>query len=231
MRTLLLAAAAAGLALTAPAAPAAAQSAQITTSVGNNTAEPFGRDPLFPGTYPVLAQTFVAPVGTPYLQSFAFYLSDLFGIGGDLRFRASVYAFDGDRLSGTAAYESAVQVGSTNLAGFDEYRFTTENVLLDPAQTYALVLRAEPLGPGITGASNFASATLVDEYAGGALFVADDLGDSATLFAPGAFTPSALAPDASFDARFTATAVPEPTTVVLVAGGLVALVGFARRRR
>ena len=211
------------------AAPAAAGA---QTTIGQlapaDYAGPIGRDDLsVDPTTRVIAQTFVAPVGSPFLQSFTFLLADYVN-GADLRLRGAVYAFDGDRLSGPALYESDLLPGST---AFDLEPMTfggTLNLALAPATTYALVLSSIEGTPDF--ALNFFGATAADTYAGGELLASTETTTPA-LFVPGAFAPIPGSPDAAFQATFTASAVPEPATVVLVGGGLLALAGVARRRR
>jgi hypothetical protein len=228
LRTLLTRAAVLVAAASAPAA------AQVTIGPGApdplapNSVGPLGIDALFETiapTYKAVAQTFVTPAGAPVLQSFRFWLSDFFG-GADLRLRGSVYAFDTDHLVGPALYASALVPGSAAL-DFEPVDFNVGALALSPGATYALVLSALDGSPD--GATNLVGATNGDDYAPGAFYVAT-APDPAALFAAGAFSPAPFAPDAAFEATF-AAAVPEPATVVLVAGGLVAIVGVARRRR
>ncbi len=216
-------------ALLGAAAPAAAQTV-IGRTADADYAGPIGRDDL--ATTPttrVVAQTFVTPDGAPVLQEFRFLLADF--IGGDaLRLRGSVYAFQGDRLAGPALFASALVPGST-AAELGEVAFGGAlGLALTPGSTYAFVLSSLDGTPD--GATNFFGATAADSYAGGAL-LASTASSAGALFAAGAFSAVAGSPDAAFRATFTAgpaNVVPEPTTVVLVAGGAVVLAGVARRR-
>lgn len=227
--------AAALLAGAAAAAPAAAQAVTVATSVGNNLVAA-GRVAGDPTTFNTLAQSFVAPTagcGTSicYLQSFAFYLGDGFG-GADVRLRAYVFGFGAEgALTGPALYRSAEFAGSGNVFGLDPFRFEAANLALARGGTYAFVLSAaEPFGLVPDGSTVLAGATLADEYAPGALYGARTGADFSALGDPGAFARVAGAPDLSFQATFTAAVVPEPATAALVGGGLLALVGVARRR-
>lgn len=228
----------------AAAAPAAAQApATLGTSVGNN-AVAAGRVAGDPTTYQTLAQSFTAPVagcGTSvcYLQGFSLFMGDGF-LGTGTRFRAYVFSFGADlALTGPALFRSAEFAGSGNVFGLDPFRFDTPNLALARGGQYALVLSAtEPYAGIADGSTVLASATLTDEYAGGALYGARTGGDFAALGDPGAFAAVAGAPDLSFQATFTSTAaaavVPEPGTVGLVAAGLLGIAGAGvrgRRRR
>jgi hypothetical protein len=232
-----LAAAAALLVGAAATAPAGAQTpVTIGTSTGANLVGA-GRVAGDPTTYHTLAQSFVAPTagcGTTvcYLQGFTVFLGDGFR-GADTRFRAYVYNFGLEgALTGPALYRSPEIAGSGNIFGLDPFRFETTNLALTRGSLYALVLSAsEPFGLIPTGASVVASATLTDEYAAGALYGATNGASLSALGNPGAFTRVAGAPDLSFQATFTATVIPEPTTIVLLGAGLVAVVGVGAHRR
>lgn len=208
-------------ALAFAAAPAAAQTIGAPLDPGAGYAGPFG--PSVSGGVPTLAQTFQrALVGADWLQSFTIDLGDwnpdASGVG--LRFRAAVYTVSGGQL-GTQLFLSDERAGSGDYTGFDAYTFATPNLFLDPAvSTFALVLQA-------TGTQNDALNVVAigdpsQDYAPGALHTADALGNLAPVAGP---------IDAAFQATFTTSAVPEPATLVLVAGGLVAVAGFARGRR
>ena len=224
------------VALGAAAAPAAAQTTTIGTSVGNNLVAA-GRAAGDATTFTTLAQSFVAPTAacpaaTCFLQTFAFFLGDGFA-GPSTRFRAYVFNFGADRaLTGPALWRSAEFAGSGNVFGLDPFRFDTPNLALARGGSYALVLSAsEPFARVPEGATVLAGATLADEYAGGALFGAITGADLSALGEPGVFTRVAGAPDLSFQATFTAAVIPEPGTVLLVGGGLLVLAAAARRRR
>ena len=131
------------------AVPAAAQvtvgSAPADAAVGQ-----LGVDSQNAGFIPTaIAQTFFAPPGQSYLQSFTFFLSS-FANGGDLKLNASIYAFSADHLIGSALFTSPFN-GTDNeaptVAEFDSHTVGGDpsaplNILLSPGSVYALVLSA-----------------------------------------------------------------------------------------
>jgi hypothetical protein len=155
--------------------------------------------------------------------------------GTATRFRAYVYNFGNElALSGPALWRSAEFSGSGNIFGFDPFRFEMPNLALVRGFQYAFVLSAsEPFGATPDGSTVLASATLADEYAGGALYGAANGASLSALGTPGAFARVAGAPDLSFQAVFTATQVaviPEPATVALFGAGMLGVAAVARRR-
>jgi len=233
MRTLRVAATAAAVSL-APFALAAQTFTIGTTSVGTNLVGA-GRVAGDPTTFQTLAQSFVVPTACPatcYLQSFGFFLGDGFG-GASTRLRAYVYHFSpAGFISGPALFRSAELAGSGNFVGLDAYTVGTSNLALLRSGAYAFVLSvSEPFAAIPEGRATLASATLTSEYADGALWGATNGGDLSALDEPGALRLVVGAPDLSFRATFTATVIPEPGTVTLVAAGLVGVLGAGWRRR
>jgi hypothetical protein len=208
------------------AMPASAQSFGSSTT---DNAVGFGRDPGV--AFGAVAQTFTTPVSSPVLQSFTFFLGDYLG-GADLRFRADVFAFSGDRIVGPSLYASSVRHGSDNQSGYSPYLFADVNVLLTGGSTYVLLLRPTDLSPD--GSSNFVATSQSNSFTLGSLFYASATSDAALALA-GAFTQSTDADygvDAAVIATFgpVVTTVPEPSTVALLASGL-AVIGMLARRR
>lgn len=223
------------------AAPAAAQ-VTVGTGAPDLGIGPLGVDSQNAGFIPTaIAQTFFAPPGASYLQSFTFFLSS-FANGGALKLNASVYAFSIDHLIGAALFTSPFVNGSDNEAGFDSRTVGGDpaaplNILLSPGATYALVLSAFDGNASTPDPSTvLVGATSDDTYGGAnsALFVS--LGpDKASLFGDGAFiSDPSFGSDVAFSATFTNAALvatPEPATWMLMATGLVGVGVFTKRRR
>ena len=230
-RILVLSAFASALAL-----PLGAQT-QVSSGTSTDYIGPLGKDSQ--GTpLTAIAQTFLLPTGTNYLQSFTFYLASQLN-GNQLFLQASVYQFSGDQLTGPALFASALFAGSGNTGGNDTFTFgntTTSplNLFLAPNVTYAIVLSALN-GNGSTPDGSTVQANLAagDTYADGALFYSM-VASQADLSAPGAFSSLDGTTDVAFDATFTAAPIvstPEPATLMLVATGLAGMGGVVSRRR
>jgi hypothetical protein len=226
----------------AAATPAAAQQVTVASGPLSFDVGPLGYD-VDAGPLPtVFAQTFGTTGGFNYLQSFQFFMNHGFASGSALVLQADVYAFDTDHLVGSALF------APIDLFGTDE--FTDQSVtigssehplnwFLTPGQTYALVLSTINGGPQPDHASITIGVTDAG-FLGGSLFFALAT-DPADLTDPGAFTdaggyfgagPGTL--EAAGSATFTADRVvgtPEPSTVVMLASGLIPLGAIVRRRR
>lgn len=208
-------------AATLAAAPATAQVTIVTPPDANGGyAGPFAS--AASGGTARFAQTFGrAAAGFDVLRTFTFSLGDFNpdGSGAGLQFRASVFAVDGTQL-GARLYQSDVRTGSGNYVAFDPYLFAPGVTLTPGVTTFALVLEA--VG-GTAGASDVIATSGAD-YAGGQLFAVDASGNLVEPTGADAFFSAAFGPAAP------ASAVPEPTTVLLLAGGLAGVGVLARRR-
>ncbi len=201
------------------AAPAAgAQSFDAPPDPAGGYVGPFGLA-ADGGTPRVVLSMPIRPQGPlERLQSFTFYLGDFApdGSGAGLRFRAGVYEVTRGGTLGRALWSSDVRTGSGNYAGFDPFTFVTPGIELGPTQgTYDFLFEAV----GATGgALNVFAATSAAN--GSTLFVVDDLGVLRSVGGP------AMAVAATFGP----SVVPEPATVLLVGGGVLALAAARRRR-
>ena len=225
MRTALVLAAFAGVL----AIPLDAQSFIVsggTTSVGPFTKGPAG--------FQSFGQSFTAPSGSPTMQSFGIAFSNFFN-GGALRFNAYVYAFDvpSRQLTGNALWSFLGSAGSSNYFGFDTQRFNTLDIPLTGGSTYLFLVTASNSGAGVPDdASNLVLANDRDEYDAGAFWAANNGSDFNALFAAGAFGTVDGISDLNFKAVFGSRAeiVPEPSTSVLSAFGMLVLLAVVRRK-
>lgn len=212
------------LALAVSLASALPLTAQVGSPLdpGGSYVGPFG--PTAAGGTPAFAQTFTRSAGLNYLQSFSFFLGDnnSDASGSQLQFEAAVFEMNGSSL-GNQLFVSQAQSGSANYSGFDTYSFATPNLFLDPSVgTFALVLRSIS---SMNGALNVIGAGATD-IAGGAFWVVNaDNSLSAAIDGTS---------DAAFDAMLTASqvsAVPEPSSLVLLVTGLSAMLVLAVRKK
>lgn len=213
---------AATLAAVLSASPVAAQ---VTLSSAQTTSVEFG---AFTGAFSALAQRFTAPADNTLLQSYQFYLSYSFG-GSGLQFRSGVAEFSGGTFGPVLFSRS--HSGSDNITEFDTYAVNSVNLRLSAGTTYAFVFWG--LGArNDDGLSNLLGASS-ESFGSGGLF-ASNTGDSngspsGPFFAlDDQLAPASLALSATFGS---ATVVPEPNSLVLVAIGCAGLLIIARRRR
>lgn len=203
------------------AAPVQSAHAQIVVQPTNNAPlYGFGADPFVP----TIGQTFIA--ANTYLTSFSFFLSaDANTVAADqLPFTAYIAAWDGTSAVGPMLFTGPVWLGPTGVG--QRYQASSMGIALTPGASYIAFLSVSGLGAPLDA---MAALELSDSNAaGGELVFAMNGDDLSALTQGGAWASAGV--QAQFEAHFSATTVPEPTTLVLVAAGL-ALVGVSRRRR
>lgn len=203
------------------ALPARATHAQIVVQPTNNAPlYGFGADPFVP----TIGQTFIAQ--NNYLTSFAFFLSaDANTVAADqLPFTAYIAAWDGTSAVGPVLFTGPLWLGPTGVG--QRYQANHSGIALTMGASYIAFLSVSGLGAPIDA---MAALELSDSNAaGGELVFATNGDDLSALTQGGAWSSAGV--QAQFEARFSATTVPEPATLVLVAAGL-ALVGVSARRR
>ena len=212
-------------------------SAQTINLPSNDaTTGPFGKSAT--ATY---GQTFIAPVGFNFLQNFSFWLSNdpanQAVNSSSLKFRAYVMQWDASagNAVGSALYTSSIQSGPS--ASSQRYDFASANTLLNGNFQYVAFLSASGLFGSITVAEAKAGveASLSGTYTGGQ-FVFTDNGDSFGKLTtdPWDFAGGLPEYQAHFTANFSRaaiTAVPEPSSLILLVSGLSALLVMVARKK
>jgi hypothetical protein len=212
------------------AGPAAAQT--TIGAGGGSFVQSWGKDGGTPNT-----QTYGQTITTPtdnILTSFSFWLgrtSTNFPDPSDvsLSFMAYVYQWNSgaSMATGPALYTSGVYThNATPATPFTEYAFYTGGLSLIPGSTYALFLSTS----GLAGDGHIMwEAATGDDYTGGS-FIFHNNGEDKSLWTTDPWA-AGFASDLHFEATFAGSTVPEPSTWLMLATGLLGLGGVAVRRR
>jgi hypothetical protein len=211
------------------AGPVAAQT--TIGAGGGDVAQSWGKDNS--QTY---GQTITVPTDN-VLTSFSFWLgrtSTNFPTPSEpsLSFMAYVYEWSTatSRATGPALYTSGLFThNATPATPFTEYSFGTGGLSLTTGSVYALFLSTS----GLAGSGRIQwEAPGSDAYSGGD-FVFQNNGENTGLWTTSAWSTFSSAPDLRFEATFvgSSSVVPEPSTWIMLATGLLALGLVAMRRR
>jgi len=223
--------------VTAVALAAASASAQ-TISLPENDSPTFGFGKGNATT--TFGQTFTTPTGFNFLQSFSFWLSDDVGLGatnpGNLLFQAYVMQWDGANgyATGPVLYTSSIQTGPTALS--QRYTFAATNTAVSANTQYVAFVSASSQLSNILGtdASAVLESSLLGTYTGGQFVYTNNGGDFGALsMSPWEFT-GFPEYQTHFEATFSNAAVslvPEPSSLVLLAGGLVTVMLLTLKRK
>lgn len=183
----------------------------------------------------LFGQTFTVPPGATHLNGFTFYFSANAALGAPpTLFRAMLFRFDGVHPVGPLLYLTSAGPTAVSVS---PNPFTTSLGFLDAGLAVAVgeqyVAFLESLSGSGTLKVSFPElgGTFTDTYAGGAFY---QTGPACLGLDPTSCDGAVLPYDANFRANFsnTPTAVPEPTTFVLLVGAMcaMAMVGMQRRR-
>lgn len=171
-------------------------------------------------------QTFTTPTEN-ILNSFSLWLGRASPLSStpppSINFRAYVYAWNNvaRRASGSALFTSALtNHAASSSTPFTQYAFGTGGLGLVSGKMYVMFIEAVSGSGGI-----FVQSNVKNDYKQGDFFFNNSTSPTTTWSGPGFPT----ATDLKFDATF--SAVPEPSTWILLATGLVLLGVGARTRR
>ena len=227
-----------GLATLALLGLAGAQAVQAQTAI-DTTPQSTGQSRIISwgvtdtSTY---GQTFVAPSDN-VLNNFTFYLGSQVGGSGPIQFQANVYAWDGTKAVGSALFTSAPQSYTPVSSGYTPVFTSTGITFLTVGQQYVAFLTTAGLQAGRPDSRVSWEATdgYQDAYSGGQ-FVYINCGNDASQLTSSPWTTNILGSgDLAFQMNFRPSApvspTPEPSTVTVMALGVLGLAGLAFKAR
>lgn len=202
------------------AIPARAQSVIDTITGWNGTSEVFTFTDSS-STTQTYGQTITIPAVQNVLTSFTFEIK----LPASVSFAGYVYGWDGAEATGPALFTSA-PTHTTGSGGFEAITFNTGSLNLQSGAQYVLFASSTGLTSSAPGSGSF-GFNVSNPYTNG-LYVFTNETTSAS-WTTTSWTQNWSGPGS--DLAFRVTLVPEPSTFLLLGGGLGTLALFGWRRR